>query len=62
MSAIATFRKRRGYDQRKLADMIGVHERTVSAWEVGRQFPAKKHLEALAKALGCKVSDLMGDM
>ena len=38
--------------QRELADAVGVHLATVTAWEIGKQRPEGENLRRLADALG----------
>jgi transcriptional regulator with XRE-family HTH domain len=42
---------RRGLTQAQLARMVGVHQKTVSCWLSGKQFPMPKSAFALAEAL-----------
>ena len=56
---IAQVRKERGLTQLELAQKINVTDKAVSKWERGVSFPDIKIIEALAKALGVSVSELM---
>ncbi len=56
---IAQVRKERGLTQLELAQKINVTDKAVSKWERGVGFPDIKIIEALAKALGVSVSELM---
>jgi len=57
-AAIAARRKARGWSQAQLAEAVGVDQRTISAYEVGRQqFTAARGV-AIAAALDVKPEDL----
>ncbi|QII49527.1 helix-turn-helix transcriptional regulator [Bacillus paralicheniformis] len=51
-------RKRRGYSQEKLAEIIGVHQTMVSKWELGLKDPNKTHRIMLAKHFNVSVEYL----
>ena len=40
---IKDLRKKKGLSQEKLAEMLGVHHRTVQNWEHGGVVPTSKH-------------------
>lgn len=46
------------FNQRALADAIGVHESTVSLWISGKRTPGMKNLEKLARAMGLETTAL----
>lgn len=58
MSSIARHRIEKGITKEELARRVGVSKRTLTRWEHGQNRPRPSHLTALAKALGCNVSDL----
>ena len=44
--------------QEELADRIGVSQKTISSWEVGRSEPTMREVTKLCKVLDCTVEDL----
>lgn len=44
--------------QEELADKIGVSQKTISSWEVGRSEPTMREVAKLCKVLDCTVEDL----
>jgi transcriptional regulator with XRE-family HTH domain len=52
-------RERRGLTQEQLAGRIGAHRVTITKLETGALRPGVDVLEALAKALKVKVTDLL---
>lgn len=52
---LALVRQSRGLSQRRLAALAGVDASTVNHMEHGTRAPSFGSLEALAKALGCRV-------
>lgn len=56
---IASERKRRGYTQRQLADILGITDKTISKWECGNGFPDVSLLLPLCKELDISVNELM---
>ena len=44
--------------QDELADKIGVSQKTISSWEVGRSEPTMREVAKLCKVLDCTVEDL----
>lgn len=51
-------RKRRKMSQAKLGQLVGVTQKTISAWECGTRNPAVYGLSGIAKALGILRDDL----
>ena len=51
----------RNLKQNDIAELAGVSQYTVSKWHNQGVSPNLKHVEPLAKALGVKVSELLGD-
>jgi transcriptional regulator with XRE-family HTH domain len=56
---IAEERKSKGYTQRKLADIIGISDKTISKWERGSGFPEVSLIIPLCEALDISVNELM---
>ena len=56
---LATQRKAKGYTQQQVADMIGVSNKTLSAWEQGRSYPDIMTLPALAEIFGVTVDEIL---
>lgn len=59
MTTLKQLRKQRGLSQCELAVSIGVSQGAVSQWESGAAKPTVENLVAIAKALGCKLDDLI---
>lgn len=55
---IQTRRDELGLSQAALAERIGVHQATISAWELGRQLPRHNQMVRIAGALGVAATDL----
>lgn len=54
-------RKRKGFSQKALSELSGVHWRTIQEWEGGSFPEAKlKNVVAVARALGCTIDELVG--
>lgn len=47
--------------QKELAEILNVKPQTVSSWEINRTEPNMGLLQALAAALNCRKSDLIGE-
>lgn len=47
MNKLKKLRENRGLSQSQLATIIGVSQKTVSAWEVGRRNPKPRELQKL---------------
>lgn len=58
-SPIARMRMERSLTQAQLAEMVGCYPKDISRWETGERNPGAKSLASLARALGCKMEDLM---
>lgn len=56
---IAKERKRKGYTQRQLADILLISDKTVSKWERGNGFPEVSLLLPLCKELEISVNELL---
>ena len=56
---IKKFRKEKGYDQMKLAELLNVSNRTVSSWEIGRTEPNMGMVENIASVLEISKTDLI---
>ena len=59
---IKKYRILRGLKQSDLADRIGISQKTISSWELGRTEPSMGAIEKLASVLVCRKSDLVGDV
>ena len=57
---IKKLRQKKNITQGELAEMLHVKRQTVSSWEVNRTEPNIGLVELIAKALGCKKSDIIG--
>lgn len=57
---IAQVRKEQGITQTQLAELLGVSQQTITAYEVGRRRIQVSSLAAIAKTLGVAVEDLVG--
>ena len=53
------FRKRAGYTQEQVAEVLGVKQSNISFWETGRAYPRVKTILRLAKLYGCTVDELL---
>src|SRR6478609_4223665 len=58
---LAALRKAAGLSQTELAKAINVPQQTIGYWETSAVPPRSDVLPALAKALGVKVEELLGD-
>ena len=54
-------RKRKGYNQEELSKLTGISRPFISQIETGKHFPSIKKAQALAKALGCTIDELLAD-
>ena len=53
--------RHRKYSQEELANLLHVHNNTISKWESGTQAPRMTKMKELASILGTTVAYLMGD-
>lgn len=60
MNRLRELRKERGLSQKKLAELVRVHTRTVQHWEYGTSQIKLKKAEELADILGVGVHELLG--
>lgn len=58
MVGLAQLRKKAGLSQAKLAEVCGVTQAAVAAWESGVKYPTADKLPAIAEALKCSIDDL----
>jgi transcriptional regulator with XRE-family HTH domain len=58
---IAELRKAQGITQTQLAEVLGVSQQTITAYEVGRRRIQVSSLPVIAKNLGVAVEDLVGE-
>lgn len=56
---IRAYRISNGLDQGQLGELVGVSDKTVSSWEVGRTEPKMGMIERICEALHCQKSDLI---
>lgn len=59
---IAVLRKEKGLTQARLAESLGVSDKTVSKWECGKGMPELAVLLPLCGALGISVNELLSGM
>lgn len=52
-------REQQGLSQKRLAELLGVSQPTVSDWESGRKNPTLDNLTKIAELLGCSVDSLV---
>lgn len=57
---LRTLRKKYGYKQKEIADMLGVKNSAVSKWECGRTLPDANALLYLADVYGVSVDYILG--
>lgn len=55
---IAKIRKAKGMSQKTLAGILGTTQSHLSRWESGDVAPSTKYVNALMKALNCKLDEL----
>ncbi|MBR6528639.1 MAG: helix-turn-helix domain-containing protein, partial [Firmicutes bacterium] len=58
---IALLRKKNGYTQQQLADILSISSKTVSRWETGEGFPEISIIPNLTKTLGVSIDQLLED-
>lgn len=56
---IAQMRKKQGFTQRKLAEELGISDKTVSKWECGNGMPDNALMLPLCNLLGISVNELL---
>ncbi|MGN0304923.1 MAG: helix-turn-helix domain-containing protein [Lachnospiraceae bacterium] len=56
---IALERKRKGYTQKQLAEILSISDKTISKWECGKGFPEVSLLLPLCGALDISVNELL---
>lgn len=54
-------REKTGITQEEMARRLGVSNKTISAWEVGRRNPKSTMLPKIAEVLGCSIMELFGE-
>lgn len=60
-ATLASLRKKKGYTQADLAEMLGLSNKTVSKWENGKGYPDIVVLPMLAKLLDVTVDDMLSE-
>lgn len=58
---IRQYRKDADMTQETLARLLGVSRPTISSWEIDRTEPSMEDVQKIAEAIGCTVSDIIGD-
>jgi transcriptional regulator with XRE-family HTH domain len=58
---IAQFRKTRGITQAQMAEVLGVSQQTIQAYEVGRRRIQVSSLPVVARTLSVTLEDLFGE-
>ncbi len=56
---IAGIRKQRGMTQKKLAEKLGLSDKTISKWETGHGFPDISVIPDLCRELGISANELL---
>ena len=59
MNPIEENRKKEGWSQAKLAEILGVHQTAVSQWETGKTLPDVLTAQKLALVFGVNIEDLL---
>lgn len=59
MNKIKEFREKKGFSQKKFAEVVCVSRSTVSMWETGCTYPTANKLLTIATVLGCTVDELL---
>lgn len=59
LDELSALRKKRGFSQAKLAELIGVEQPTIQRWETGKRLPDLDSLHRLATALGVSPGALL---
>ena len=60
-SKLARARIARGLTQAQLADMVGCTRVDVSRWERGTHAMGAQRIAQIARALGCRIEDILDD-
>lgn len=60
MVKLAALRREAGLSQAKLAEICGVTQAAVTAWECGTKCPTADKLPVIADTLGCTIDALFG--
>lgn len=59
LDALKVLRKKRGWSQDQLAQMVGVEQPTIQRWESGKRLPDLDSLQQLATVLGVSAGSLL---
>lgn len=59
--SIKRFRKLKGMEQKDLASLLGVSNRTISSWETNRTEPKMEMIDKMCAVFGCRRSDFLHD-
>lgn len=58
---LSAFRRAAGLSQAELADAVGVQQQTIAFWELSDKPPRSDVIPKMAKILGVRVDELLGD-
>ena len=58
LAGLAPRRKKMGWTQQQLADLLCVERATLAMWEIGKNWPPARLLPAMADLLLCSIDDL----
>lgn len=58
IQGLSYYRKRAGFTQNELADMLGVTRAAVGMWEIGKSWPSAALLPQIADLLLCSIDEL----
>lgn len=53
------YRRLKGMTQEKLAELLGVSNKSISKWELGNGYPSKKNMMKISDLLGIPLEVLM---
>lgn len=59
LEQLKTLRKKRGWSQAELAELVGVEQPTIQRWESGKRLPDLDKLQTLAEVLGVSPGSLL---
>lgn len=57
--SIKKFRRLRGMEQKDLAFLLGVSNKTISSWETNRTEPKMEMIDKMCAVFGCRRSDFL---
>ncbi len=56
---IRKLRKQYGYSQVDLGNKLGISDKTISSWEIGRTEPNMGEIQDMAKIFNCSLSEII---